>query len=369
MTSKNICQEVLGEMRARQEAAKKDFLERAESIIKKSPAERKEETLQKQENLNKNEEHCNNTSKKIETHNLCMARSIKAGDFRVMDLPKQEVIVKPFLRERELGQLYAARGCGKTMVSMQFAVAITSGTSFLCFEVPKPKRVAFIDGETPASFLRNRVNMAINSLQQVNEKNVNDNLSLVTPDLQEKGMLNIATEAGRAWISNVIEQNDVIIFDSLLTLMPVQRMNDADSFLPIKTMLFEDIRNKGKSAIFLHHCGKNGTQLGTITKEIFVDFSIRLDHIDEGENSHDLDLKLSYDKNRSFFGKDAEPVILRLDNGVWSYEKCKDWEAQKILEMYENGLTQQAIAEELRISQSSVSRLLKKNGVSPKRNR
>ena len=363
MSNGGFCQEITEEMKKRQESAKKDFLERADVIVKRSCAERKEKTLQNKEILNKFEEQSSNTSKKIETQNPYMARGIKAGEFLNMALPIQETIISPFLRERELGQLYAARGCGKTMVAMQIAVSITSGTSFLCFEVPKSRKVCYIDGEMSASLLRSRVDMAISSLPQVNEKRVNDNLTLVTPDLQEKGMLNIATEAGRAWISNVIKESDVIFFDSLLTLMPVQRMNDADSFLPIKMMLFEDIRNKGKSAIFLHHCGKNGTQLGTITKEVYVDFSIRLDPID-GEEGHDLNLKWSYDKTRSFYGKDAEPIILRLNNGVWSCEECKDWQEAKILEMHESGMTQMDIAQELRINQSSVSRTLKKNGIS-----
>ena len=53
--------------------------------------------------------------------------------------------------------LYASRGAGKTHIALGIAYAVATGTAFLRWSAPKPRRVLLVDGEMPAAALRERL--------------------------------------------------------------------------------------------------------------------------------------------------------------------------------------------------------------------
>ena len=67
------------------------------------------------------------------------------------------MLLDPILPEKGLAMLYAARGTGKTHVALGICFAVATGTKFLKWTAPKPRRVLLIDGEMPAAALQERL--------------------------------------------------------------------------------------------------------------------------------------------------------------------------------------------------------------------
>src|SRR5262249_8370212 len=69
--------------------------------------------------------------------------------------PREDVLA-PFLKTQGSAMVYAYRGIGKTHFSIGCALAVATGTPFLRFRAPKPRRVLFVDGEMPGVELQER---------------------------------------------------------------------------------------------------------------------------------------------------------------------------------------------------------------------
>ena len=84
-------------------------------------------------------------------------RTVTLEEFLTMDLPKQEMILAPFLPSQGLCLLYAKRGVGKTHVAIGIAYAVAVGGSFLKWKAANPRKVLYIDGEMPAVAMQERL--------------------------------------------------------------------------------------------------------------------------------------------------------------------------------------------------------------------
>jgi putative DNA primase/helicase len=169
--------------------------------------------------------------------------------------------------------LYAPRGVGKTWVSLYMAWAAASGG--LCiggWSADRPWKVIYVDGEMPAAVLQERLALVA---QGAGGDCDPDNLKILTPDIQEKGMPNLATPDGRAALEPYIADREVIIVDNLATLSRGGRENEAESWLPMQEWCL-DMRRRGKSVVLIHHAGKSGQQRGTSAREDILDTVISL---------------------------------------------------------------------------------------------
>lgn len=296
---------------------------------------------------------------------LSPAVAMKVADFVNANFPPKRAILKPIIQERDLFEIYAVRGAGKTLFALQMACHIASGTDFLKWHASEPRRVLYVDGEMPAALLQYRLRMALKwggiSLDQIG-----DRLKVVTPDIQEKFMMNLSTPQGQAWLMPATVDADVIFLDSLLTLAPHGKSNDAESFMPMQELLLK-LRSQGKTVGFIHHAGKSGRQLGTINKETVLDSVLGLDRAKE--SGADTAMILHFDKTRNFYGEDAASLLVTLqeDEG-WSYQNVENWiEARAVELSNETTMTQREIADELGVDQSTVSRILKRQGKGKKK--
>ena len=72
-------------------------------------------------------------------------KSISAGDFVQRSTTRQNII-SPFLPERGLAEIYAKTGVGKATFALSLCAAST-GKHFFEWEVRRPWKVLYIDGE------------------------------------------------------------------------------------------------------------------------------------------------------------------------------------------------------------------------------
>ena len=163
--------------------------------------------------------------------------------------------------------IYAPRGVGKTHVALGIAHAVTSLTPFLGWHIPKARSVLYLDGEMPATLMQERLAAIINS----SKANLIAPFKLLTPDLQNGPMPDLATHKGQLTLEPYVEGIDLIIVDNISTLCRSSKENEADSWLPVQEWALK-MRASGKSILFIHHAGKGGNQRGTSKREDILDY-------------------------------------------------------------------------------------------------
>jgi hypothetical protein len=265
-------------------------------------------------------------------------RILSAADFLNAPLPELEVQLGPWLLQKTLCMLYARRGVGKTHFALGVANAVASGCSFLGWRAPKPRGVVLIDGEMPAQVMQRRLREVASGNGEVPEL-----LRIVTPDLQDRPMPDLATAAGQAEVDDVIaDDTALIIVDNLSCLVRSGGAeNESESWTGVSEWALRH-RRAGRSIIFVHHSGKNGTQRGTSKREDLLDVIINLRRPSEYSESDGAVFEVHFEKGRSLTGDDIAPIEARLqqvDGGqAWTYSSAATKSADRIVALWEGGM-------------------------------
>jgi putative DNA primase/helicase len=277
-----------------------------------------------------------------------------------MDIKPREMVLGPILPVQGLVMLHAKRGVGKTHLALGIAVAVASGKPFLRWETQKPRKALFVDGELPASVLQQWIAEACAA---GGADEVGDNLTLITPDLQEFGIPDLATLEGQSALLEHVQSADLVILDNLSALVRAGNENEAESWLPLQAWAL-DLRRQGKSVLFVHHSGRSGNPRGTSKREDLLDTVIALRHPVSYRASEGLRAELHFEKTRHFHGKGAEPfeVELRADTDGVCQWLTRDLEASgyaKAAALFAEGCDALAVKEELGLSRATAFRYQK----------
>ncbi|MGE4442538.1 MAG: AAA family ATPase [Desulfomicrobium sp.] len=286
-------------------------------------------------------------------------------EFLALELPVRGNVLFPVLPQQGLVMLYAPRGVGKTWVSLNMAWAAAScGLCIGGWSADRAWKVIYIDGEMPAAVLQERLALVA---QGAGGDCDPDYLKILTPDIQESGMPNLATPDGRAALEPYIADREVIIVDNLATLSRGGRENEAESWLPMQEWCL-DMRRRGKSVVLIHHAGKSGQQRGTSAREDILDTVISLRKAKDYEPNQGAKFEVHLEKARGITGKDAEPFAAELieapGGGVtWACVPIQDERESKVKALLAEGLAIADIVEETGIPRATVYRIKKRLGV------
>lgn len=279
-------------------------------------------------------------------------------DFIKMNLPTREHILSPWLPVQGLAMIYVPRGVGKTHVALGIAHAVTTGTQFLNWSAPKPRSVLYLDGEMPASLMQERL-LALMSAN--NDKSTA--FKLLTPDLQNGPMPDLATQKGQLMLEPYLNGVDLIIVDNISTLCRSSKENEADSWLPVQEWALK-MRASGKSILFVHHAGKGGNQRGTSKREDILDTVIVLKRPENYQAKDGAIFQVYFEKSRGFIGEEAEPFQAHLTTKYnaheWLVQSIANSSYEQVVQLANQGLKQKDIAEKLNIDKSNVSRHFKR---------
>lgn len=285
-------------------------------------------------------------------------------DFLAKKLPPREEILAPWLMTQSLNMIHGWRGTGKTHVSLGISFAVASGGNFLNWKAEKPYKVLLIDGEMAAPSLQERLSAIMKASK---EKPAKGYLTIITPDLQEGAMPDLASFDGQDVINVAIEKCDakLIVVDNLSCLVRgTGRENDAESWNSVSEWALMQ-RQKGRSVLFIHHSGKSGQQRGTSKREDVLDVVISLKHPPDYDMSTGASFEVIFEKGRHLKGDNVKSIEAKLttdENGLstWSYVNAADSNFDRIVTLSNQGLNQSEIAKELNINRSNVCRALKK---------
>jgi putative DNA primase/helicase len=191
-----------------------------------------------------------------------------------------------------------------------------------------------------------------------------DTLQIITPDLQNRPMPDLATAEGQRFVEPHLEEVGLLVLDNLSSLCRDGNENEGEGWLPVQEWAL-GLRRRGLSVLFVHHAGKNKSQRGTSRREDLLDTVITLKHPSDYNPTEGLRCEVHFEKTRSMLGDAAKPFEVKLESGqdgraAWSYRELEDAKAEQAAAMYSAQMTVRDVAEELGISRSQAGRLRQK---------
>jgi hypothetical protein len=282
--------------------------------------------------------------------------------FFSLAIKPREMLLEPIIPEKGLAMLYASRGTGKTHIALGIGYAVATGTGFLRWKAPKPRRVLLIDGEMPAAALQERL---ANIVAGITEAEANpDALKILAGDLIEEGGIgNLSSPEIQAELDPWLDETDLLILDNLSSLTAVIRDNDAESWGPIQDWLLR-LRRKGLSVLIVHHAGKGGQQRGTSRREDVLDTSISLRRPEDYTPAEGARFEVHLEKGRGIHGDAAKPFEAKLEvvkgSAIWTTRDIEDVNLARVKALVDDGLSVRDIADETGIPKSTVQRLKNK---------
>jgi hypothetical protein len=193
---------------------------------------------------------------------------LTAAEFLSLEIPRREMIMSPWLPEKGTVMIYSRRGVGKTLLGLTSAYAIAAGAGFLGFEVGRPRKVLYLDGEMPAQTMQDRLAAIIGSFPK--EPPTNEHFRILLSDLAEFGLPDLGSPEGQAWVDARVGDAEVIVADNISTLVRSGNENEAEGWLPMQSWALRH-RRQGRTGVLLHHAGKGGGQRGTSKREDVLD--------------------------------------------------------------------------------------------------
>lgn len=275
------------------------------------------------------------------------------GDLLAEVYPDRPHILGPWLTVANLVLLYAPRGIGKTFFGLWLAHSIATGSKFLKWTPEFARKVALFDGEMGLQPLHKRFTeidkSAINSIR-------GNMLKVVSFESFPKSVMpNLSTPEGQEIYADAMKGHDIAIIDNLLTCSHPQdkRDDEVKQWTRIQEWAV-GMRQQGKSIVFIHHAGKSGEQLGTSIKENIMDTVVKLVRPKVPTAVDGFEVELSFEKSRNFYGKEAEPLYVKLENSTtgfsrWSWTTLEEKKKLDILDCSEKGMSPYEIAKHMNI--------------------
>ena len=278
-----------------------------------------------------------------------------------LEIKEREMLLSPILPEKGLVMVYAYRGVGKTHVALGIGYAVASGGSFLKWTAPRARRVLLVDGEMPATSLRDRLLSIVAAAKKEAEP---DAMRVIAGDLiDEGGVGNLADPAVQGELDKYLDGIELLILDNLSSLTAVIRDNDQESWTTIQQWLLR-LRRRGISVLLVHHAGKAGEQRGTSRREDVLDTSISLRRPGDYVSSEGARFEVHIEKGRGITGDAAKPFEARLTadpegQPIWAISEIADVQKVRVEALLADGLSVRDVAEETGIPKSTVHRIKK----------
>jgi hypothetical protein len=294
-----------------------------------------------------------------ETYTL---RVLTLSELLTLEMPEREAILSPWLLEQSLSMIHAWRGVGKTFLALNVAYAVATGGAYLTWKAKRPRRVLYLDGEMPATALRERLAAIVKADEREFDS---DFLRILTPDVQPGRMPDLARADGQAAVEAIIGDAELIVVDNISTLVrDVYRENDAESWREVGAWALR-MRRQGKAVLFVHHSGKGGTQRGSSKKEDTLDVVIALRQPSDYLSEQGARFEIHFEKYRNGAGDETKCIEAQLapdptGQPAWTWRSVEDTTFDRVVALSREGLRARDIAEELGKDKSVVSRHLSK---------
>jgi len=303
----------------------------------------------------------------------------KYGDFKDHKYPEMTLMIgdddNKLVHHGDLWMLFGPPGSGKSLVSQYMAICLSAGYGFAHYHIAKPYKVLLLDAEMNPRSLQTRFESMTTGIfageAQRDEllKRVYENFFIVSHYDQVDGLSALSSAEGREWYLDLVDrvQPDFIIWDNLLNLTAFEDNNSAEEFVATINPLLLKMRAENRVVWMLHHAGKSGKQLGSMSKEILLDGVISI-NVKEDDDSDDGLLGLDtadyetnfiwrFEKGRHIYGYDVADINWKYGNGLLTKEKTdRESRIEMVAKMKGEGLSNRQISKELGVSSTTIDK-------------
>ena len=244
------------------------------------------------------------------------------GTFLLQPRPEREEIIKGVLGKPSLVMIAGPRGCGKTRLVVSLLDAITRKKQWLAWEVLKPLRALYFDGELAAvdlaTVFTDMCGGAPSELLEVISSEMffrreEMPFTLNSPLHQQRFLLllDALEAAGR--------RPDVICFDNL-SAMSYGTEENSNSEQDSLIRFLMGLRHRGHSVIVVHHTGRNNEPRGASRKEDPLNLLIKLEN-EEGQHNAKFTLKFTKTRGKMPTPSALECELMPAENGglTWGW--------------------------------------------------
>jgi hypothetical protein len=248
---------------------------------------------------------------------------------------------------------------------------VATGTELFGWEIPRARKVLYIDGEMDLADLRMRIAGILAGRNAGLGRGMFHILSRDRMMMLGKRLNYLTDEATREALLHAIPADiELVVIDNLSCLVGGEE-NDAQTWDAMQDLILQ-LRFRGIAVIMVHHSGKGGQQRGTSRREDVLDVSISLESVHEQEDDPGGSFKVVWMKRRGFSGEACpsfEATLEVQEDGmvIWRQARAGATEEQMILDewrlqLLEKGKnpTVREMAEALDMSKSQVHRAIRR---------
>lgn len=285
-----------------------------------------------------------------------------ANDLLARDIPEQEWLVDGFLLSKTWAQIAGWRGVGKTTLTTTLALAIARGERFLFWDIPKPQRVLYVDGEMSLSGFKRTLNL-VSGGEDCGLLDL-----MLSEDFHgiEKCPFTLNNETHQERFLTLLKDLEVrgrrpavIIFDNLSSMtsgLDENSNSDQDAILK----LMSGLRHEGYTIIQIHHTGKGGDQRGASRREDALDLSIKLTPPDVPDPMGRAKFTFTFTKTRGMLTPKQNGFDAVLTSDGWATNMKPEKKQAKWLQVLKliadnKPQTQKEIAEAFGVTDATVS--------------
>lgn len=285
------------------------------------------------------------------------ARSLLAADtLASKEMTPRRRLLGAWLREGDLGYLFAPRGHGKTWLAMLIGNAIAEGCKLGAWDNGEDSRpVFYFDAEMNLPDVQDRARR-IGILSPKFKWLSNEHLYM-----EQAISVNIANPDHQTGLSKMLPDGSMFVIDNLSTSQNGMRENENDDFDKIKDWLLS-LRRRGITVMIVHHAGRGGEMRGGSRREDPAHWILSLRDASE-EGARCKQFVTSFSKCRNCQGRDAQPLRWTLsDDGKGITIACESYNGtDALLAHIRDGIgSASELAEMLGVKSGTVSKWTKK---------
>lgn len=243
---------------------------------------------------------------------------MRAADWLNRDLPSPDFLLGDWLSTTTRALLTAATGIGKTMFSLDLAVAVACGSYFLHWKGRRPARVLLVDGEMSRRLMKQRI---FESIRRSGMDTPDGLFILSREDVETLAPLN--TPQGQQFIDHIIDEIggiDLIVLDNVMSLL-VGDMKEEQPWTDTLPWI-RKLTQRSVGQIWVHHSGLDTSRgYGSSTREWQLDTVLHLDAFQRPDTDVSFDLSFRKARERTPDTRDDfADVRIALVNDDWAFQ-------------------------------------------------
>lgn len=197
------------------------------------------------------------------------AAVLTASQLAEMVIPERVKLMGEWLRDGDIGFIFAPRGVGKSWIALLLGMALARGVSLGEWAAGTLREVLYIDGEMMLADTKERQRMigsAPHGFRWLHHEHLSQTLGKT---------LNLAQPECQQAVSKLLPDGSVLILDNLSALCRGMEENANDAWEMMLDWLLS-LRRRKITVIIIHHAGRNGQMRGASRREDHADWVLSL---------------------------------------------------------------------------------------------